>query len=434
MGKKPRILFLFVLAGCGIIVFLFTSWAAERELLSPEIYFFSFRARWHSGETLKNLFLTYPPLPFFLALLAPSELFLPVATGLLIMILASTWLFPAEPVLVVLFLLATVISPFFLSVLCVTPALALFFTLILGAWSFFLQYEECRSVYHLFLGGIFLGAAFLTNPHVEWLAIATLFLVLLFFSGNLIKKTSLFVVILFPVITFFSITLFLNWVYTERGFAFLRLPYSFAQYFPSFSFTNLLKNFALFPQWIFFPFLVLPGILRDLKRTFLGLVLFLSLMALPFFLPFFATMLTLGAGFLKKPSRSKIARFILSLLLGIYFLMGWILFFTSPSRFFSFPPYVHLQEKLTEYRTIFPLLNSPGVILLTERDYFLASSWPEKLAIITPEDPRFRATLAGLTCHFIISTKERAENFPGFREVFRGETIVLHQRELPASP
>ncbi|MGC8778096.1 MAG: hypothetical protein ACP5Q4_05410, partial [Candidatus Caldatribacteriaceae bacterium] len=63
---KGLVLFVF-LSACGMLFALFAHWAFTEGFLSPEIYFFSFRTQRFTGDTIKNLFLTYPTLPAVLS-------------------------------------------------------------------------------------------------------------------------------------------------------------------------------------------------------------------------------------------------------------------------------------------------------------------------------------------------------------------------------
>jgi len=223
MGKNLKALLFFLLT-CGILFTVFTLWTYRAGLLSTEIHFFSFRAQQNPNGVAKNLFLTYPALPSFFAFLYPSVILLPVTTGILVTIFLLPRLFPTEPLLLGLSILATIASPFFLSALSITPTLLLFFVLLLCALSNLLRYQEEQSVYHLFLGGIFFGATILTHPQMEWFALATAIFVLFFFPGNLTRKFGLLLVVFFPVLAFLGIIMFLNWGYTTQALSLLRFP------------------------------------------------------------------------------------------------------------------------------------------------------------------------------------------------------------------
>ena len=428
MGKNLKALFFFLFT-CGVLFAVFTLWAHRAGLCSAEIYFFSFRAQQNPNGVAKNLFLTYPALPSFFAFLYPSVILLPVTTGILVTIFLLPRLFPTEPLLLGLLILATIASPFFLSALSITPTLLLFFVLLLCALSNLLRYQEEQSVYYLFLGGIFFGATVLSHPHVEWFALATAIFVLFFFPGNLTRKFGLLLVFFFPVLAFLGIIMFLNWVYTTQALSFLRAPYSFFPYLPSFSFQNVKHAFSRWQRWyLFLPLLV--SMFQDRKRALLGATLFLGSAALPSFPPLFATVATLGALFLKKPSLGKTGRLVLSLSLGVSVASGWILFLLSPAQLFLFAPYEPLQEKLTEYREIASFLAPQATVLLLDGEYFLASSWGKAVTTVTPESPFFEKTLTSLSCDYILSAG-KSETFPGFRKIFQGENVSLYRKRLP---
>lgn len=428
MNQKIRIVLIFFLLVCGTFYFIFSRWVNENGLLSPEAYFFSFSTHGNPEDYIKNLFLAYPVLPSTIAFLYPSAPFIIAGTGILITILSLPWLFPAEPLLLGLFLLTLFASPLFFSSLSTTPTFLLFFTFLLSSFFRFLRYQEEKTPYHLFLGGILFGITFLMHPHAGWFTIPIIVSTLFLFSGTITQKFSLLMVILFPGLTFLGIIAFLNWVYTGNALSFLHSSHSFCPYLPSFSWTNWKYTLTQFPRWAVFLGPLIVGTFREKKRLFWGAVVIAGSTALPFFLPLLATLLTLAAGFLKTPSPGKIRRFVLSLSLGISFVTGWALFFLSPTQFFSFPPYKPLQEKLIEYREIASFLDTPTGVLVLDRDYFLTASWPGYLTVIIPKSS-FSQTTPVQFYDYIIQPAETPGVFPDSREIFRGKKLRLYQKE-----
>ncbi|MCX7667383.1 MAG: hypothetical protein N2Z84_00415, partial [Atribacterota bacterium] len=278
MNRNLKISLLFFLSACGTLYLLFSLWAHKEGLLSPEAYFFSFQAHGHSGEHIKNLFLTYPVLPSIIAFLHPSAPFVTTGAGILVILLSLLSLFPVEP-LSLSFLLAIFASPFFLTSLCTTPTLLLFFVFLLSAFFHFLRYQEEQMVYHLFLGSILFGITFLIHPHAGWFSIAITLAVFLLFPGNIKKRTSLLVVILFPGFTFLGITAFLNWIYTGNALSFFDSSYSFLSHLPSFSWANWKHTGVQFYQWFLFLGPLLVGTFREKRRFFWSIVLGTSVMA-----------------------------------------------------------------------------------------------------------------------------------------------------------
>lgn len=428
MNQNGRTLLIVFLLVCGMLYFLFSSWAHEEGFLSPEAYFFPSQVHGHPEDSIKNLFLAYPVLPSAIAFLYPSAPFIIAGTGILIAILSLPWLFPAEPLLLSLFLLTTFASPLFLSALCTTPTFLLFFVFLVSAFAHFLRYQKEKTPYHLFLGGILFGIPFLIHPHAGWFTIPVIVSVLFLFPGPTTQKLSLLMVILFPGFTFLGIIAFLNWVYTGHALSFLHSSHSFSPYLPSFSWINWKYALTQFPRWAAFLGPLLVGTLREKKRLFWSAVVVAGSTALPFFLPLLATLLTLGAGFLKPRSLGKTHRLVLSLSLGISLASGWILFFLSPTQFFSFPPYQPLQEKLTEYREISSLLDAPTAVLVLDQDSFLTASWPGHLTAVVPKRPLPQTTPVQFY-EYIIQPAENRGALPDSQDIFRGKKLRLYQKE-----
>lgn len=428
MNQNISIVLISFLLVCGAFYFTFSRWANENGLLSPEVYFFSFYTHGHPEDYIKNLFLAYPVLPSAIAFLYPSAPFIIAGTGILITILSLPWLFPAEPLLLGLFFLATFVSPLFLCSLCTTPTFLLFFAFLLSAFFHFLRYQEEKTPYHLFLGGILFGITFLIHPHAGWFTIPIIVSALSLFSGTTTQKFSLLMVILFPGLTFLGIIAFLNWVHTGNALSFLHSSHSFYPHLPFFSWINWKYALTQFPRWAVFLGPILVGTFREKKRLFWSAVVVAGSMALPFSLPLLATLLTLGAGFLKTPSPGKIQRFILALSLGVSLSTGWALFFLSPTQFSSFPPYKPLQEKLAEYREIASLLDNPTTVVVLDRDCFLTASWPGYLTVVIPKRS-FPQTTPAQFYDYIIQPAEIPGVFPNSREIFRGKKLRLYQKE-----
>lgn len=425
--NNKTILTLFLLS-CGTFLWLFSLWAQKQGFLSPEIYFFSFFTHPSPGERTIKTFLTYPTIPFSLSLPFPSTLSLPVATGVLGIFLSLNWLFTSEPILFVLFMSNTIFSPLFLFSLCASPTLLIFFIFLLSSIAHLLWYRERQSVYHLFLGGIFLGVAFLSYPRIGWFIGFVILFALIFLSENSAQKISLPLVILFPTLSFFLSLAFLNWVHTNSAFSFFHAPYSFLPHLPSFAFQNWKEAFVQLPRWIFFLFPFLVNILSDTRRFFWGVAILLTTTSLPFFLPLLGSILIFSCGFLKAPSPKRIYRSLLWLSLAISSIAGWVIFFLVPSQFFPFPPYTLLQEKLAEYQKIRANLSTPGLVLIADRDYFLASCWERQFPLVTPQKENFQtvSTNPSTFCEYVVSSTSRP--FLGSQTILQGKRLILYRR------
>ncbi|MGQ9473392.1 MAG: hypothetical protein ACUVRN_05020 [Candidatus Caldatribacteriaceae bacterium] len=430
--KRKAILALFLLS-CGTFLWLFSLWAQKQGFLSPEMYFFSFFAHHSSGERITNLFLTYPPIPFLLSLLYPSILSLPVITGVLCITFSTYWLFDSEPVLFILFILNTILSPLFLFSLCASPTLLLFFIFLLSSIAHLIWHQERQSVYHLFLGGIFLGVAFLSYPRIGWFVGFMILFAIVFLSESPAQKISLPLVILFPTLSFFLSLAFLNWVHANSAFSFFHASYSFLPHLPSFALQNWKETLVQFPRWIFFSSPLLVTILSDTRRFFWGVAILLTTTLLPFFLPLLGTILIFSTGFLKTTSPKRIHRSLLWLSLTISSIAGWVIFFLVPSQFFPFPPYTLLQEKLINYQKIRANLSTSGLVLIADQDYFLVSSWEKQPPLVTPQEEHFQTISSNpfAFCEYIVSSTSRP--FPGFQIVLQDKTLILYQRKKETS-
>ncbi|MEN3186931.1 MAG: hypothetical protein ABDK92_09955, partial [Atribacterota bacterium] len=273
----------------------------------------------------------------------------------------------------------------------------------------------------------------LVHLRAGWFTVAILFSVFVLFQGHIIKKLSLLVVTIFPWLNFLGSIAFLNWVYTGNTLAFFRSSHSFFPYLPNFSWIHWKYTLFQFPRWAVFLGPLLVGTSGEKKRLFWAIAFIIGSMALPFSLPLLATLLTLGAIFLRTPPSGKIHRSIFSLSLGIALVTGWISFFQSPLHSFIFSPYQSLQEKLTEYREIASLLNTPTVVLVLDRDPFLTTSWSESLtAVISQLSPP--QTVPAQPYEYIVQSAESSNVIPGFKEIFQGKKLQLYQKEKTPFP
>lgn len=417
------------LAGCWTLFLLFALWAEKGDLLSPEAYFLSFRARMvHYGESrnLKLLLLNYPTLPCFVSLFTPGVPFVVASCGTCGMLFASRWLFSQDTPLETLLLLAALTSPLFLSSLCSSPILTLFATLLPVAFFAILRHREWGLTHCLFASGFLLGAIALTYPHLRCIMVA-LGVIVLLFPGDLRKKLGLLLVLFFPIFCLLGMVAFLWWIYEGNYSGFLGFhPQSFAFYF-RFSF---LKGFQksineLSHFWPFFlPFLWVA--LSDRRRLLWGAgALFSGILALPVF-SLLAVFLVQMSGVLGWQRGKKWIRIINLVLLLVFVVLSWGKFLGDRGAFF-FHLYPQLEGKLAEYRKIEELVQ--GKVLVVEPTYFLVASWEDTSRANTPEN------LSGglspykefLLYDYLI-TSENATGLPHFKLFWEGKELKLYQR------
>ena len=336
MNKKtiPAIIFYIF---CFFLFYFFTLLARQKGLISSEIDFYSNRAQIFfssQSEQPKIIFLSYPFLPFLFALVGYLPGLIPPVIGTF-----STWLLSkiiTQKNLPPIFIILIITSPFFLLSLS-SPSFFLLALFILITIVNIVQYHETQSIYFFFLAGMSLGVGILTQISFLWVVIPVIIFQWFFFHDPLQRKTSLFLVSLFPPTFFFVTILFFNWVFSGNPFLFLRtsslnLKYLFPEFLTSSSY-NFPRFFAKI--WFIYPFLGMlffQGKVRifwTVSAIILSFVLFQNQLL---FLPI-SFLTTIGLLLWNKKSGYQLLIGIVIFLLTS--VLGWYFFLNHQDPYFS---------------------------------------------------------------------------------------------------
>ena len=336
MNKKtiPAIIFYVF---CFFLFYFFTLLAREKGLISSEVDFYSNRAQifFSSGaEQPKILFLAYPFLPFFFALIGYFPNLIPPVIGTFAVWLLSKIIINKN--LPPFFILLIISSPFFLLSIS-SPSyflLALFIVIVIA---YIVQYHETQSIYFFFLAGISLGVGTLTHLSFLWFCIPVIIFQWLFFHDSLSRKVSLFLVSLFPPSFFLITILFFNWVFSGNPFLFLNtspmnLIYSFPEFLTTSSY-NLLMFFS--KLWFIYPFLGLLFFQGKVRIFWMVSVIFLSFVLFQnqlLFLPI-SFLTIIGLLLWNKKSGYQLITGIIVFLIASG--LGWYFFLNRQDSYFS---------------------------------------------------------------------------------------------------
>ena len=351
MNKKtiPAIIFYVF---CFFLFYFFTLLAREKGLISSEVDFYSNRAQifFSSGaEQPKILFLTYPFLPFLFALIGYLPTLIPPVIGIFTIWLLSKMIIQKN--LPPFFILLIIASPFFLLSLSYPSffLLALFITITIVN---IVQYHETQSIYFFFLAGISLGVGTLTQLSFLWAVIPVIIFQWFFFRDSLLRKTSLFLVSLFPPAFFLATILFFNWVFSGDPFLFLNTSSLNLKYYLPELLTSSSYNLPMFfsKLWFIYPFLGLLFFQGKVRIFWMISVIILSFILFqnqPLFLPI-SFLTIIGLLLWNKKSGYQLITGIIVFLLASG--LGWYFFLNRHDAYF----YVHgsYQKNYTTNRPI----------------------------------------------------------------------------------
>jgi hypothetical protein len=336
MNKKiiPAVIFY---TCCFSLFFFFTLLAREKGLITSEVDFYSNQSQiFYSSksEQPKLLFLSYPLLPFFFALIGYLPALIPPVIGTFTIWLLSKIIIQKN--LPPIFILLIITSPFFLLSLS-SPSFFLLAFFITTTIVNIVQYHETQSIYFFFLAGISLGIGTLTQLSFLWVIIPVTIFQLFFFRDSLIRKTSLFLVSLFPPVFFLTAILFFNWVYSGNPFLFLNTsPLNLRYMLPEFLISSSYNLPVFFSKlWFIYPFLGLIFFQGKVRIFWMISVIILS------FILFQNQLLFLPISFLtiiglllwnKKSGYQLMAGIIVFLSISGF---GWYFFLNHQDSYFS---------------------------------------------------------------------------------------------------
>lgn len=336
MNKKtiPAIIFYVF---CFFLFYFFTLLAREKGLISSEVDFYSNRAQifFSSGaEQPKILFLTYPFLPFLFALIGYLPTLIPPVIGIFTIWLLSKMIIQKN--LPPFFILLIIASPFFLLSLSYPSffLLALFITITIVN---IVQYHETQSIYFFFLAGISLGVGTLTQLSFLWAVIPVIIFQWFFFRDSLLRKTSLFLVSLFPPAFFLATILFFNWVFSGDPFLFLNTSSLNLKYYLPELLTSSSYNLPMFfsKLWFIYPFLGLLFFQGKVRIFWMISVIILSFILFQnqlLFLPI-SFLTIIGLLLWNKKSGYQLITGIIVFLLASG--LGWYFFLNHQDSYFS---------------------------------------------------------------------------------------------------
>jgi len=336
MNKKtiPAIIFYVF---CFFLFYFFTLLAREKGLISSEVDFYSNRAQifFSSGaEQPKILFLTYPFLPFLFALIGYLPTLIPPVIGIFTIWLLSKMIIQKN--LPPFFILLIIASPFFLLSLSYPSffLLALFITITIVN---IVQYHETQSIYFFFLAGISLGVGTLTQLSFLWAVIPVIIFQWFFFRDSLLRKTSLFLVSLFPPAFFLATILFFNWVFSGDPFLFLNTSSLNLKYYLPELLTSSSYNLPMFfsKLWFIYPFLGLLFFQGKVRIFWMISVIILSFILFQnqlLFLPI-SFLTIIGLLLWNKKSGYQLITGIIVFLLASG--LGWYFFLNHQDFYFS---------------------------------------------------------------------------------------------------
>ncbi|NLJ49500.1 MAG: hypothetical protein GX428_07945 [Candidatus Atribacteria bacterium] len=336
MSKKTITAIIFYVF-CFFLFYFFTLLARQKGLISSEIDFYSNQAQIFfssQSEQPKILFLSYPFLPFLFALVGYLPALIPPVIGTFAIWLSSKMI--TQKNLPPIFIILIITSPFFLLSLS-SPSFFLLALFIIIAIVHIIQYHETQSIYFFFLAGISLGVGILTRLSFLWVIIPVIIFLWFFFRDSLQRKTSLFLVSLFPPTFFFVTILFFNWVFSGNPFLFLRtsslnLKYLFPEFLTSSSY-----NFPMFfsKLWFIYPFLGMLFFQGKVRIFWIVSALILSFVLFQnqlLFLPIsFLTIIGLLLWNKKRRDQLIIGIVLFILTSGL----GWYFFFNHENSYFS---------------------------------------------------------------------------------------------------
>ncbi|HAX98020.1 MAG TPA: hypothetical protein DCY12_03815 [Candidatus Atribacteria bacterium] len=336
MNKKtiPAIIFYVF---CFFLFYFFTLLAREKGLISSEVDFYSNRAQifFSSGaEQPKILFLTYPFLPFLFALIGYLPTLIPPVIGIFTIWLLSKMIIQKN--LPPFFILLIIASPFFLLSLSYPSffLLALFITITIVN---IVQYHETQSIYFFFLAGISLGVGTLTQLSFLWAVIPVIIFQWFFFRDSLLRKTSLFLVSLFPPAFSLATILFFNWVFSGDPFLFLNTSSLNLKYYLPELLTSSSYNLPMFfsKLWFIYPFLGLLFFQGKVRIFWMISVIILSFILFQnqlLFLPI-SFLTIIGLLLWNKKSGYQLITGIIVFLLASG--LGWYFFLNHQDSYFS---------------------------------------------------------------------------------------------------
>ena len=336
MNKKtiPAIIFYVF---CFFLFYFFTLLAREKGLISSEVDFYSNRAQIFfssKSEQPKILFLSYPYLPFLFALIGYLPTLIPPVIGIFTIWLLSKMIIQKN--LPPFFILLIIASPFFLLSLSYPSffLLALFITITIVN---IVQYHETQSIYFFFLAGISLGVGTLTQLSFLWAVIPVIIFQWFFFRDSLLRKTSLFLVSLFPPAFFLATILFFNWVFSGDPFLFLNTSSLNLKYYLPELLTSSSYNLPMFfsKLWFIYPFLGLLFFQGKVRIFWMISVIILSFILFQnqlLFLPI-SFLTIIGLLLWNKKSGYQLITGIIVFLLASG--LGWYFFLNHQDSYFS---------------------------------------------------------------------------------------------------
>ena len=440
MNKKPIFAILFYVL-CFCLFFLFTLFAREKGWLSAEIYFFSFRSRillFPSSEQAKNVFLTYPFLPFLFSLVSFLPTLIPPVIGTFTTLVLAKTIHQGSSSLFYIPLVVT--SPFFLLSIF-SPTFLLLGLFIAVAVSNIVRYHETQSIYFFFLGGIILGIGILNHTSLFWACIPIIIFQLLFFHFPISRKVSLLFVSLFPPLFFLGTLLFFHWVYSGNplfffNYASLSLGYAVPKlFFPSS--INIARWFL--GLWFVFPLLTvlcLQGLVRLFWAVSALTLSFILFRNMPVSLPI--SFLIIFSVLLWRPKSTFLLRTGAVLLLFISAL-GWFQLVRGEEAFFSLN-HLPLQDKILDYQHIEDQVDlSSASILVLDQYYFLSACWKYFAHSVVPESDSFDQICHHPEdhCSYVLIDKEKVDDsqeiLDNYHPLWEGRRMVLYSnsRSIP---
>jgi len=220
---------------------------------------------------LENIGFVYPPLAFLPFLIIEDyKMVSPLASSFLLTFFFSFLLkrYQSLAYFTILFLL---LNPLVLFLAVYRFEVLTFYILLTLSTITLIIYLETGYSLYLFMSGFLFGLCFFLDFRSVFLTpVVALVIYLSTKEKNIGYRLALLIVKLSPVMFFFFTWLYLNWIFTEDPFNFIRSPYSF--------FKNEPIDILLF--------LIKGGIWRYLEYIILGLLAYLSLM-LPYFIVLF---------------------------------------------------------------------------------------------------------------------------------------------------